>query len=106
KETMKFKLIVRCVDDVVILDASGEFALGHATAEFRNEISELLDAGCNNILVNLGSVVRLDSSALGELVAGHCAVATRGGHMKLMKIAKQARDVLTVTRLHTVFEVF
>ena len=63
-------------------------------------------AGANNILVNLGNVTTIDSSGIGELVSAYTTVTNRGGKLKLLRLPPKVEDILQITQLMTVFEVF
>ena len=63
-------------------------------------------AGTNKILLNLGDVNYIDSSGIGELVSGFTAVRSRGGELKLLHLTKKVHDLLQITKLFTVFDVY
>ncbi len=91
---------------VTVLDISGRITLGEGSALLRNTIRELLDDQRTNILVNLADVNYIDSSGIGELVSGYTAVKGRGGELKLLHLTKKVHDLLQITKLYTVFEVY
>ncbi|MGA3178348.1 MAG: STAS domain-containing protein, partial [Candidatus Acidiferrum sp.] len=72
----------------------------------RKTIRDLLDGGNNKILLNLGDVNYIDSSGIGELVSGFTAVRSRGGELKLLHLTKKVHDLLQITKLFTVFDVY
>jgi anti-sigma B factor antagonist len=94
------------VGDVTVLHLQGPITLGEATSRFRNLIHEFLDAGKRNIVLNLGEVYYIDSSGLGELVAAFTTTAHRGGTLKLAKLTKKVQDVVQLTKVYRVFDVF
>jgi anti-sigma B factor antagonist len=94
------------VGDVFVLHLQGTITLGQATERFRNLIQEALDGGKKNILINMAEVFYIDSSGLGELVASYTTVTRRGGKMKLMKLTQRVQDVVQLTKVYRVFEVF
>jgi anti-sigma B factor antagonist len=69
-------------------------------------IRDLVSKGNKKILLNLGDVSYIDSSGIGELVSGFTSVANQGGQLKLLHLTKRVRDLLQITKLYTVFEVF
>jgi anti-sigma B factor antagonist len=85
---------------------SGKIALGDGSALLRKLIRELLEEDRTLILLNLADVNYIDSSGIGELVSAFTTVKGRGGEMKLLNLTKKVHDLLQITRLFTVFEVF
>ncbi len=96
----------RTVGPVQVLDCSGKMTLGDATMAVRNKVREILDNGGKKILINLGEVPYIDSSGVGALVSSFTTVSGKGGQLKLVNLTPKTRELLTVTRLLTVFEVF
>jgi len=94
------------VGDVLVIHLSGPITLGPATRKFRALIQETVDSGKKNILLNMAEVYYIDSSGLGELMAAYTTVAGRGGKLKLMKLTKRVQDVVQLTKVYRVFEVF
>jgi anti-sigma B factor antagonist len=92
--------------DVMILACSGQITLGEATSKFRNTVRELLGKSHKKILLDLGAVTYLDSSGIGELVGSYTSAYNIGAAMKLMRLPKKIHDLLQITKLLTVFEVF
>lgn len=100
------KANVRDVGDVRILDLAGKITIGAGDVELRRLVEEALAAGKTRILVNLKDVTHIDSSGIGELVACYTSVKRRGGSMKLENLPPKINDILQVTQLITVFDVF
>ncbi|HYW67667.1 MAG TPA: STAS domain-containing protein [Candidatus Dormibacteraeota bacterium] len=96
----------REVGVITLVDLSGRIALGEGSALLRKTIRDLLDGGNNKILLNLGDVNYIDSSGIGELVSGFTAVRSRGGELKLLHLTKKVHDLLQITKLFTVFDVY
>jgi anti-sigma B factor antagonist len=103
---MSVKLTTRENGDVTIVDVSGKLTLGEETNTLRTKIRELVAAGSRRIVLNLADVSYMDSSGLGEFIGAHTTVTTAGGEMKLLNLAKRVHDLLKITKLYTVFEVF
>src|SRR5205809_607970 len=103
---MSVKLSTREQSGVIILDLSGTLTLGEGTSALRNKVRELVAAGSHNMILNLADVTYMDSSGLGELIGAHTTITTAGGEMKLLNLAKRVHDLLKITKLYTVFEVF
>jgi len=91
---------------VFVLHLQGPITLGQATERLRNLIQSALDGGKKNILINMAEVFYIDSSGLGELVAAYTTATHRGGKLKLMKLTPRVQDVVQLTRVYRVFEVF
>ncbi|HEY0323941.1 MAG TPA: STAS domain-containing protein [Pyrinomonadaceae bacterium] len=96
----------RQVGDVTILDIDGNLRLGEGTAVLHKAIRRMLEAGQNQILLNLAHVTYIDSSGLGELVAAHVALSKSGGRIKLLHLTRRVNELMTITKLLTVFEVY
>ena len=103
---MSVKLITRQVGDVTVIDAVGRITLGEGSSTFREIVKDLVNKGNKKILLNLADVSYIDSSGLGELVSGFTSVSNAGGSLKLLKLTKRIQDLLQITKLYTVFEVF
>jgi anti-sigma B factor antagonist len=91
---------------ITIIDLSGRISLGEGSALLRKTVRDLLDEGHTKIILNLGDVNYIDSSGIGELVSGFTAVRNRGGELKLLSLTKKVNDLLQLTKLFTVFEVY
>jgi anti-sigma B factor antagonist len=91
---------------ITIVDLSGRIALGEGSALLRKTVRDLLDSGKSRILLNLGDVNYIDSSGIGELVSGFTAVRNRSGELKLLNLTKKVHDLLQLTKLFTVFDVY
>ena len=96
----------RQAGDVTILDLSGKVTIGEGSVALRNAIRRLLGEGKNKILLNLGGVGYIDSSGIGELVSSFTAVNKEGGTLKLLNLTQKIQDLLAITKLLTVFDVF
>ena len=94
------------VGHVLVLHLSGSITLGPGTQKFRQLIAETLESGRKAILLNMAEVNYIDSSGLGELVAAYTASTRRGGTLKLMKLTQRVQDVVQLTKVYRIFEVF
>jgi len=91
---------------VSILDVSGKITLGDGSVVIREAVKKLVADGTKNIVLNLGDVTYIDSSGIGELVSAFTSVSNNGGNLKLLNLTKRVQDLLQITKLYTVFEVF
>jgi anti-sigma B factor antagonist len=96
----------RQVGDVTVVDATGRITLGEGASVFRDVIRDLAAKGNKKILVNLADVSYIDSSGIGEMVSSFTTVTNHGGQLKLLSLTKRVKDLLQITKLYTVFEVF
>lgn len=103
---MSVKLTARHVGDVTVIDAAGRITLGEGASAFRDMLRDLAAKGDKKILLNLGEVSYIDSSGIGEMVSGFTTLTNHGGQLKLMGLSKRIKDLLQITKLYTVFEVF
>lgn len=96
----------RVSGDVTILDLDGKITLGEGDVLLRDSISKLVDSKSVKVILNLENVSYMDSGGLGEVVRSYTSVRTAGGDVKLLKVAKRISDLLTITKLSTVFDSF
>lgn len=89
-----------------MVDFSGKITLGEGSALLRKTIRGLLDEQRMKLLIDLGDVDYIDSAGIGEMVTAYTAVKNRGGELKLLNLTKKVKDLLQITKLYTVFEVF
>jgi anti-sigma B factor antagonist len=88
------------------VDIGGRITLGEGSALLRKTIRELLDEGRTKIVLNLADVNYIDSSGIGELVTAFTTVKKNGGDLKLLYLTKKVHDLLQLTKLFTVFDVY
>lgn len=96
----------RTVNDVTILDLKGKITLGDGDQHLRDTITRVLASGHTHLLLNLGEVEYLDSAGLGEIVRTYTTVKRQGGSLKLVNLTKRIEDLLSITKLLTVFDTF
>lgn len=96
----------RQAGDITILDMDGKVTIGEGSVALRTTIRRILSEGKKNILLNLGSVGYIDSSGIGELVSSFSSVNREGGSLKLLNLTEKIQDLLAITKLLTVFDVF
>ena len=100
------KIEKRNKNNVVILDLKGKILIGDGIDELRAEINQLLANKETKILLNFQEVPYLDSTGLGEVVRSYTSVKNAGGSIKIVYLTNKVRDLLSVTKLITVFETF
>lgn len=100
------KIEARHVQGVTILEPKGKITIGVGDVALREAVGEALEAGGRNLLVDLGGVSTIDSSGIGELVSAYTTVTNRGGKLKLFNLPPKVTDILQITQLISVFEIF
>ena len=96
----------RQAGDVTILDMDGKVTIGEGSVALRTTIRRLLGENKKKILLNLAGVGYVDSSGIGELVSSFTAVNKESGSLKLLNLTQKIQDLLAITKLLTVFDVF
>jgi anti-sigma B factor antagonist len=91
---------------VTIVDLTGKMTLGEGDELLRDKVNSLLHQGMKKIVLNMAEVPYIDSAGLGEIVRTYTTVSRQGGQMKLLSLTKRITDLLSITKLLTVFETF
>ena len=102
---MQLKLSTRTRDGILVVDCNGRIVFGEESAELRDTVKKLLSQK-SQIVLNLGGVTYIDSGGLGTLVALYTTAHQAGGSIKLSNLTQRVGDLLQVTKLLTVFEVY
>jgi anti-sigma B factor antagonist len=103
---VSIQVTTRQVGDVSVIDVTGRITLGEGASTLRESIRDLVAKGNKKILLNLSDVSYIDSSGIGELVSGFTTVTNQGGVLKLLGLTKRVKDLLQITKLYTVFDVY
>src|SRR6516162_684947 len=96
----------RTVSEVVVLDVKGKITLGEGDELLKDKVNSLLNQGYKKIVLNLAEGPYIDSAGLGEIVRTYTTVSRQGGSLKLLNLTKRITDLLSITKLLTVFETF
>jgi anti-sigma B factor antagonist len=96
----------RSVGDVMVLDIDGKITLGEGDEQLKDKVNSLVNQGHLKMILNLAEVPYLDSAGLGEVVRAYTTVSRKGGSLKLLNLTKRITDLLSITKLLTVFETF
>jgi anti-sigma B factor antagonist len=102
---VQLKLTVRPVDDIVIVDCSGRIVFGEESADLRDTVRMVITQS-KRVILNLSGVTYIDSGGLGTLVALYTSARNNGGSIKLANLTPRVGDLLQVTKLVTVFDVY
>ena len=100
------KATSRTVDGVEIIQLQGKITIGSGDSQLREVITNALTSGKQNILLDMSGVTTIDSSGIGELVGSYTTVTNRGGKLKLLHLPAKLNELLHVTQLITVLEVY
>lgn len=100
------KIDVSEVQGVTIISPKGKISIGVGDVALREAVHEALAAGALKILINLAGVTTIDSSGIGELVSAYTTVSNRGGVLKLFSLPPKVNDILQITQLISVFDVY
>ena len=102
---MQLKLATKTVDGILVFDCIGRIVFGEESSLMRETVKKAI-AENNRIVLNLGEISYIDSGGLGTLVALHTTAHNAGGTIKLTNLTKRVGDLLQVTKLLTVFDVY
>ena len=91
---------------ISVLRPIGRLTLGEPTATFRSTIREWLESGKKKLILDMSEVYFIDSSGLGELVTAHTTAVKHGGALKLLKLTQRVQDLVQLTKVYRVLEVF
>ena len=103
---MQLKLTKRTVDGILAIGCNGRIVFGDESSLLRDDVKKAITDGAKRIVLNLGEVNYIDSGGLGTLVALHTTAHNAGGSIKLANLTRRVGDLLQVTKLLTVFEVY
>mgnify|MGYP000855258436 FL=1 len=97
---------VRKIGDITVVELKGKITIGAGDLQMREAIHAVLNEGARKLIVDMSQVATIDSSGVGELVGCYTTATHKGAKVKLMKLPAKISDVLTVTQLITVFDVY
>lgn len=100
------KATTRDTDGVHIISLQGKITIGAGDTQLREVVSSALNSGVQKILLDLSGVTTIDSSGIGELVGSYTTATNRGAKLKLLHLPAKLNELLHITQLITVFEVY
>jgi anti-sigma B factor antagonist len=103
---MGLQITTREFGRVTVVDVIGKLTLSESRTQLRDMIHVLSSSGHRKFLLNLAGVEYVDSDGMGELVRCYTTVRQTGGEMKLVQVNKRVADLLQITRLNTLFEIY
>ena len=102
---MNLKTSTRTSGFAMIVDCSGKIVFGEECTSLRDQVKEALTKS-KQVVLNLEGVNYIDSSGVGTLVGLHASAKAAGGTLKLAGLSGRVKDVLVITKLHTIFETY
>lgn len=103
---MSFQIAESKVGSITLLAPKGTLVLGNETEAFARKVQALLDGGETGIILDLGEVTYVDSSGISALIRSHIAASRRGASVKLVRLTRRVNEVLQITKLNSVFEIY
>jgi len=103
---MSLEIQQREREGIIILDLSGRLTVGDEVSTYRERLQKLIESGRTNIILNLKDVDYIDSTGLGALVMSYTSLQRAGGKIKLLNLSRRGIQLLVMTKLTTIFEVF
>ena len=103
---MPLYIVEKVVNGVLLLDLQGQITLGEETEALRSKIKQVVAAGHTRILLDLGKITYIDSVGLSTLVSSYTSARSAGGNLKLLRLPRGVHQLLQITRLSTVFEIY
>jgi anti-sigma B factor antagonist len=106
ENNVALKMTDREVDGVSVVALDGRIVLGEESNALREKVKSLIAAGKKKIILNMDNITFIDSAGLGTLVAAHHSVKSQGASMRLCHLGSKFQEVLQITKLLTVFDVY
>ena len=103
---MQLEMTERRIGAVTILDLAGKLTIDQGAERLRDKVNSLIQQQRTAIVLNLGGVSYIDSGGLGQLVASYSSLSRTAGGLKLLNLNKRNHDLLSITRLVTLFDTF
>ncbi len=100
------KIPARQREGITILQPKGKITIGVGDVALREAVLETLDGGAKKVLIDLKDVTTVDSSGIGEMVSALTTATNRGAQLKLMNLPTKVNDILQITQLITVFDIY
>lgn len=103
---MRLEIAERQIGAVTILDLSGKLTIDQDAQRLKDKINSLIHQQHTKVVLNLGDVSYIDSGGLGQLVSSYGSLAKTNGGLKLLHVNKRNHDLLSITRLVTIFDAY
>jgi anti-sigma B factor antagonist len=106
ENTVALKMTNREVDGVAVVALDGRIVLGEESNALREKVKSLIAEGKKKVVLNMANITFIDSAGLGTLVAAHHSAKSQGAALKLAHLGSKFQEVLQITKLLTVFDVY
>src|SRR6185437_8490830 len=106
RSIMQLKIATHTRDGITVLECNGRIVFGDEAAALREQVKDLIAAGKKQVVLNLGGITYIDSGGLGTLVGLYTTARNAGGSIRLANLTQRVGDLLQVTKLLTVFDVY
>ncbi len=103
---MALKMIDSEVDGTSVVTLDGRIVLGEESQALRQKLKTLIAEGNKKIILNMDNIKYIDSAGLGILVAAHVSAKLQGASLILSNLGTKFQEILQITKLVTVFQVF
>lgn len=103
---MPLHMVEKLIGGVLVVEARGRITLGPETEAMRQRLKSVAESGHMSIVLNLEGVDYIDSAGLGTLASSYASVRRAGGELKLANLTSRVHDLMQITRLSTLFEVY
>jgi len=103
---MPIFIVEKLLDGLMVVDVRGRITLGPETEALRVKLKQLVESGQRRLILNLAEVTYIDSVGLSTLVASYTSARRAGGDLKLLHLPRGVHQLLQITRLSTVFEIY
>jgi anti-sigma B factor antagonist len=103
---MSIEIQQRDREGITIQDLKGRLTVGDEVSRFRDQLQKLINSGHRNIVLQMEDVDYIDSTGLGALVMAYTSMQKAGGKIKLLNLSRRGIELLVMTKLTTIFEVF
>jgi anti-sigma B factor antagonist len=103
---MSIEIQQRDREGITIQDLKGRLTVGDEVSRFRDQLQKLINSGDRNIVLQMKDVDYIDSTGLGALVMAYTSMQKAGGKIKLLNLSRRGIELLVMTKLTTIFEVF
>ncbi len=103
---MALNVVEKEVNGVTVLQLAGRVTLGEESSQLRTKLKDVLSQGKTRLVLDLAEVTYIDSTGLGTLVAGFTSAQNQGANLKLANLTNRFRELLSITKLVTVFDVY
>lgn len=103
---MSAKINIRHNNDITILDVTGRITLGEGGVTLREAVQSAIKSDTKKLILDMGGVSYMDSSGVGELTGAYTSMKNNDCQLKLLHLTKKIDDLMQITKLATIFEIY